>query len=109
VLENLVAVYAEVAREDAVRDGQRLMRGLLCLTAGALGLGLATALVQVAAVFLAHDAGLRWPWAALAVAGGDAAVSGVLGLIGRRALRGPVLVATRRLVHRTLRVLGRGQ
>jgi hypothetical protein len=98
---SLLSVHLEVAKREATRDQQRLVRGLLLLLFGGLLFGLTLVLVQFLAVAALQRLGLSQLAALAAVTGADLATGLLLVALGRRALRGPILPQTRAVLQRT--------
>lgn len=105
VLTGLLQIHVEIAQQEARRDQQRLVRAVVCFViAGFLGL-IVLLLLQGLALAGLHRLGLSWTLALAALCGGDLLLSLVLALVGRSALRDPVLPQTRALLRRTLTAL----
>lgn len=102
VLKSLFAVQLEVMRREASADQDRIIRGVVAMALAALFLSTMLVALQVAAVCLLREYGLRLSLAVLAVGGGDFLVGMICLLVGRSALRKQLLPESRALVKRTL-------
>jgi len=105
LLTGLLRIHAQIAAAEARRDQARLVRGLISFVlAGFLGL-LSLLLVEGLALWGLVQLPLRWPLALAALIGCNLTLAGLLALLGRQALRAPVMPETRALLRRTLRSL----
>lgn len=105
LVTGLLRIHAQIAAAEARRDQARLVRGLICFVlAGFLGL-LSLLLVEGLALWGLIQLPLRWPWALAALIGCNLTLAGLLALLGRQALRAPVMPETRTLLRRTMRSL----
>lgn len=105
LLSGLLRIHVQIAANEARRDQARLLRGAVCCAlAGFLGF-LTVILSEGLALWGFLQIPLRLPWALAALIACNVAVSGVLVLLGSRALRSPVMPETRALLRRTLRSL----
>ncbi len=102
---SLVRIHLDIAQNEAARDQQRMLRGLVCL--GVAGVFLVLLLIsgQALVVALLRDAGVKLSFALLAVVLADVIFGLLLFALGRRALRAPVLPQTRAVIRRTLSAL----
>lgn len=101
----LVDTHMVVARAEAGRDAGRVALALFLLAAGFVLSGTTWLLLQVGALFFLYDRGLDWPVATLALAGFNAGLAVLFGLIARAALSRPLLPETRALLQRSMDTL----
>jgi hypothetical protein len=102
---SLLRIHLDVAQQEASRDQQRLLRGVVCLTIGGSILLLTLVLLQFVAVGLLSRVGLSLLAALGIVTGVDLICGLLLVVVGRRALKEPVLPQTRAVLARTLAAL----
>lgn len=105
IARGLLQIHVDIAKREAAADQARLARGLVLLTLALFLLLLVLFVGQALGAWLLHAAGLSWTWALAGVAGGDLILSLLLFVLGRRALRAPVLPETRALLRRTAAAL----
>jgi hypothetical protein len=102
---SLLRIHFEIAQHEAARDQQRMLRGMFCLGVAAVFLVLLLFSGQALVVALLRDAGLKLSFALLAVVLVDVIFGLLLFVVGRRALRAPMLPQTRAVLRRTLSAL----
>jgi hypothetical protein len=101
LLLGLLRVHVEIARREATRDQQRLVRGVVYLVVSGF-VGLLSLLLLEGLALCGLLMRLRLPWALASLLGANLALSGLLLLLARRAFTPPVLPETRALLRRTL-------
>lgn len=102
VVTSLFAVQIAVVRRELAADQSRIIRGVVAMALAALFLSTMLVALQVAAVCLLREYGLRLSLAVLAVGGGDLLVGLICLLVGRSALSKRLLPESRVLLKRTL-------
>jgi hypothetical protein len=106
VFGTLFGVHLEYARAEASRDMGRVLAGALLLLGGALLFGAAALMLSGAAVFALHTyTQLDWLGALLLVGAIDSGLGGLLLVVGRGRLRGPIMKETRGMVKKTVSAL----
>jgi uncharacterized membrane protein YqjE len=105
LLSGLLRIHIQIAANEARRDQARLLRAVFCFVVASF-LGLMSLLLCEGLAFWAlTQIPLRYPLALAALIGCNLLFAGLLALVGRSALRDPVMPETRALLRRTLRSL----
>lgn len=101
VLLGLLRVHLEIARREATRDQQRLVRGVVYMIVAAF-VGLLSLLIVEGLALAGLLLRLRLSWALATLLGANLVLAGLLLLLARRALAAPVMPETRALLRRTM-------
>ena len=102
---SLLRIHYEIAGREMQADQNRLIRGIVFFGVAFFLLLLTLLVAQALLVIALRELGVPILWALVITAGADALFGLVCLLLGRQAMKAPVMPQTRALLRRTLTAL----